>query len=404
MTWLRGVLNDLAEDSPQVDLAERTINIYKRRRQSVISLVAAALVVVTALGVTAVVRLLPTQPGVATTPDMVTDLPARGVGPLSHAYKTFCQPEHGKVPPDCRDGGWRVVTQTGRTYHVPQALTSLSAYRGVGLRDSPLAISQDGRKIAYYSATESTFVVRDLASGEQLTAPTKVPQAWLGSISHLLLSGDGRFLAFTKNPALKDPAMLIDMRERMVRPLPNDWNPIGLSDDGNTITLAQYAPKSRLQTISRLWATSTAGNATAVELPQNYHLSPLASDGKTVMAIENRSTLSEPCRKGDLVRLDARTGKALQRMTVSGLPADANGISLRTWRNATEVTALTMSIRCGPAPKNDPGPSEERRFDPPYETMTAYAVNTKTGKARKIATYTAQSYFDIVLPGPTGAL
>lgn len=122
------------------------------------------------------------------------------------------------------------------------------------------------------------------------------------------------------------------------------------------------------------------------------------------MAIENRSTPSEPCRKGDLVRLDARTGKALQTTTLSGLPADVHQISLRTWRNANEVTALTTPIRCRPASEpDDSGPSEEQA-DPPYVTMTAYAVNIRTGKARKIAAYTAQSFFDIVLPGPTGAL
>ncbi|MCT9934818.1 hypothetical protein N5079_31895 [Planotetraspora sp. A-T 1434] len=409
MTWLRGVLNDLADDSPEVDLAEQTIRIYERRRQTALSLVAAALLVVTALGVTTAVRLLPSKPDAATL-GTVTDLPSRGVGPVSYAYRTFCQPETGKVPPRCKDGGWRVVTRTGRTYRVPEALPSLSGYRignyrprGEGPLDSPLAISQDGRKIAYYGAEESTFVVRDLASGERWTAPAKVPEAWLGSLSHLLLSRDGHFLAFTKNPPLKDPAMLIDMRERILRPLPNGWNPIGLSEDGGTVTLAQYAPKSRLQTMSRLWTTSSAGNATTVDLPQSYFFSPLAPDGKTVMAIENRGTPSEPCRKGDLVRLDARTGEALQRIALSGLFADGHQISLRTWRSANEVTALTMPVQCRPAPKQDSSLPKEQG-DPPYVTMTAYAVNIKTGKVRKISTYTAQSFFDIVLPGPTGAL
>ena len=405
MTWLRQVLNDLADESPQVDLAEQTIRIYGHRRHTHVSLVAAALVVVTILGVTAAVRLLPAEPDAAS-PGTVADLPARGVDPLSYAYKTFCRPKSGEVPPDCRDGGWRVVTQTGRTYHVSQALPSLSAYRRsdtptrrTGLRDSPLAISQDGRKIAYYSAKESTFVVRDLASGERLTAPTQIPEAWLGSLSHLLLSEDGRFLAFTTNPALKNPAMLIDMRKRSIRPLPNGWNPIGLSDDGDTVTLAQYLPKPRLRTISRLRGTSTAGNATIVDLSRSYLFSPLAPDGKSVMAIESR----KPCRWGNLVRLDVRTGKKLRTIKVSGLPADVQRISLRTWLSATEVTALTTPTRCKPTPKPDKSPAPKESGDPPYLTMIAYAVNIKTGKARKIATYTAQDFFQIVLPGPTGA-
>ncbi|MEV4185097.1 hypothetical protein AB0J28_27090 [Streptosporangium canum] len=89
---------------------------------------------------------------------------------------------------------------------------------------------------------------------------------------------------------------------------------------------------------------------------------------------------------------------------MSDLPADVHQISSRTWRSATDVTALTTPIRCRPAPKpGDSGPPEEQG-DPPYVTLTAYAVNITTDKARKIAAYTAQSFFGIVLPGPTGAL
>ncbi|WP_433417140.1 hypothetical protein ACQP1V_41900 [Microtetraspora malaysiensis] len=400
MTWLRGVLNDLADDSPEVDLAEQTINIYKRRRQTVISLVAAALVVVTALGTTAVVRLLPTQPDAATTPGMVADLPARGVGPLSHAYKTFCKPDRGKAPKGCRDGGWRVVTRDGKAYYVTEALPSLSSGRS-GLRDSPLAISRDGRKIAYYSAKEGTFQVRDLASGQKTTAADKVPKGWLGSISRLMLSDDGRFVAFSKVPDFKDPALLIDMRDRVVRQLPNRWVPIGLSQDGATITLAEYSPNSQLRTISNLWLSSSAGNSTSVILPKHYNFSPLAPDGKTVAVIENRSTAEKPCRYGDLALMDTLTGKKRKATAISGLPPDVSQISLRTWLSADEVTALTRSVRCRPA--SEVPDDEPAVVDPPYRTMTAYAVNVRTGKARKLATYKAQDFFSIVLPGAPGA-
>ncbi|MEV4245272.1 hypothetical protein AB0J63_17920 [Streptosporangium canum] len=89
---------------------------------------------------------------------------------------------------------------------------------------------------------------------------------------------------------------------------------------------------------------------------------------------------------------------------MSGLPTDVHQISLRTWRSATEVTALTTPIRCRPAPKpDDVGPPEEQG-DPPYMTLTAYAVNITTDKAREIAAYTAQSFFSIVLWPRRGAL
>ncbi|MFI7135546.1 hypothetical protein ACIBQ1_58550 [Nonomuraea sp. NPDC050153] len=397
MTWLRDVLDDLADDAPQVDLTERTIRARERRRRWTVPIVATAAVVVTALIVTAVVRLLPSQPAPATGPGTVTDLPARGVRPLSHAYMTFCEPEDGKAPPGCVDGGWRVVTRDGATYRVAQALRGPES----GLRPSPLAISRDGGKIAYYDTAAGTFAVRDLASGEVLTAPTRVPKAWLGSIAHLLLSDDGRFLAFTKSPPLKDPAMLFDMRERMVRPLPNGWNPIGLSPDGNTITLAEYAPKTRLQTISRLWQTSTASNARTVDVTGHYLVGGLGLDGKSVVAVESVNVPGTDCLRsgGSLVYLDRDTGKVLRRVPVRGLSMTQNFVHLRSWIGPREIIALATPFVCG-----DKDAPETPRGDPPYAPFTAYAVNVKTGTARKLTTYTAQDFFQLVLPGFPGTL
>ncbi|MEU6713926.1 hypothetical protein ABZ897_20845 [Nonomuraea sp. NPDC046802] len=392
MTWLRDVLVDLAAESPRVDLAERTIATRDHRRRTAISLLAAATVVVTALGGTLAVRLLPQAPTPATSGK--DDLPARGVGPLSHAYKSFCKSVSGKAPSNCQDGGWRVVTRSGRTYHVPEALPSLS------LRNSPLAISRDGRKIAYYSAKEGTFQVRDLASGAKTTAPMKLPpKKWLYSITRLMVSDDGRFVAFSKVPEFKDPALLFDMRDRVVRELPARWVPIGLSPDGATITLAEYSPNSQLRTISNLWPPTSPGNSTAVILPQHYAFSPLAPDGKTVAAVEDHSTAKKPCQMGDLVLLDPLTGKKRKTVPIRGLSADVSTIYLRTWRSADEVTALTTSVRCRPSSEV---PDDETA--PPYQTFTAYAVNVRTGEARKLTTFRAQDIFGIAMPGPPGAI
>ncbi|MEU4516704.1 hypothetical protein AB0G05_45060 [Nonomuraea wenchangensis] len=398
MTWLRDALDDVAGNAPQVDLTERTIGIRKRRRRRTTSIVAAAAVVVVALGVTSAVRLQRAQPRPAVAPGTVTDLPARGVGPLSHAFMTFCRPERGKAPAGCVNGGWRVVTRGGTTYRVAQALSGSPS----GLRPSPLAISRDGRKIAYYDTEADTFAVRDLASGKVTTAPTKVPTAWLGSIAHLLLSDDGRFLAFTKRPPLKDPAMLFDLRERMARPLPNGWNPIGLSSDGNTITLAEYAPKTRLQTITRLWQTSTAGNSTTVNVAGDYLVGALGPDGYSVVAVERVEAGVKGClRSGaDLVHLDRKTGKVLRKVPVRGLSMTANQVYLRGWTGPREVTALATPLVCHERDDNAPGSS----LDPPYVAFTAYAVNVETGAARKLATYTAQGFFQLVLPGFPGTL
>ncbi|MEV1002880.1 hypothetical protein [Nonomuraea sp. NPDC050202] len=394
MTWLRDVLVDLAGDSPQVDLAERTIMIRDRRRRTAISLVAAAMVVVTALGVTVAARLLPPGPDDAAS---VSDLPAKGVGPLSHAVRTYCRPASGRAPEDCRDGEWRLVTRDGRTYRVPDALPGLVPGR-TGLRDSPLAISRDGGKIAYYGAEEETFVVRDLASGRRTTAPAKVPKEWLYSRTRLMLSDDGRYVTFMKNPQFKDPGLIFDLRAGAVRELPNGWVPAGLSPDGGTLTLSQYAPRSMLRTIPRLWTTS--GGGTSVTLPQDYEFSPLAPDGRSIAAVERYFARDFPCpRLGNLVVLDARTGVKLRSVIVQGLDAGVTSLSLRTWLGPEEVTALAESVPCDLEAYHE-GPDEEaEQLDQPYRTLTAYAVNVETGRARKLTTYTAQDFFEIVLPG-----
>ncbi|GII96645.1 hypothetical protein [Sinosporangium siamense] len=391
MTWLRNALDDLAGEAPRVDLAERTIRTHERRRRRMLSVLAPVPIAAVALAVTATVRLLPAQPPPAAESGAVRDLPASGVGPLSHAYMTFCRPEKGKPPAGCVDGGWRVVTHGGATYRVAQALRGST----FGLRETPFAIAGDGRKIAYYDAKAGTFAVRDLASGTVLTAPTKVPKAWLGSIAHLLLSDDGRFLAFSKMPRLKDPAMLFDLREGMVRPLPNGWNPIGLSPGGDTITLAQYAPKTRFQTISHLWQTSTASNEKTIDVTGTYLPGALRPDGETAVAVKSGKTPGSVCPRTspDLVHLDPQTGKVLRRVPFQGLSTKGNVVYLRSWTGPQEITAIVSPIACKEADVNAASVQSS------YAPFTAYAVNVKTGKARKLTTYSAQSPFYLVLPG-----
>ncbi|MEV0379534.1 hypothetical protein [Nonomuraea sp. NPDC050643] len=393
MTWLRDVLDDLADESPRVDLAARTIRIRQRRRRTAASVMATVAVVVTALAAATTVRLLRAGPDPATETGKVTDLPARGVGPLSHAYKTFCRPRAGTAPQDCRDGAWRVVLRDGRTYHVPQALPSRSHYRGEPRLDSPLAISRDGSKIAYYSAEAGTFAVRDLASGQVMTAPVKVPEKVLRSYSTLLLSGDGRFLAFTRTPALKDSSLVFDLRKQLVRPLPGGWTPIGLSMDGNTITLAQFAPKSRLRTMTRLWATSTTADGKIVNLPPRYNASPLAPDGRTIVAAEHLRSRATPCGEiGKVVSIDTETGKTRKTIATRNLPMRDHLVYWSTWLSSDEVVVVTMPYLCRPG-------GQPARADPPYVTMTAYALNITTDSTRKIGTYSVQTVAELVFPG-----
>ncbi|WP_433258049.1 hypothetical protein ACQPYK_22295 [Streptosporangium sp. CA-135522] len=78
------------------------------------------------------------------------------------------------------------------TEHVPQALGMFGEQAHV-----PLAITGDGRMMAYHSRQEQTFKVRELDGGKELTAPITVTEQQLGPHASLIPSDDGRHLAFT---------------------------------------------------------------------------------------------------------------------------------------------------------------------------------------------------------------
>nr|WP_157554490.1 hypothetical protein [Herbidospora sakaeratensis] len=89
-------------------------------------------------------------------------------------------------------------------------------------------------------------------------------------MAKLVISDDGRYVAFSKVPEFKDPAMLFDMAARRTRLLPNWLFPIWISRDANRLTLASYSPEARLMTMSDLWSTSSMTARTDVTL-NGYH-------------------------------------------------------------------------------------------------------------------------------------
>ncbi|WP_431918032.1 hypothetical protein [Nonomuraea jabiensis] len=217
MNRLREALDNVAADAPAVNLADWAIAGSRRSRRTRMAAAGATGVAGLAVLTGVVLGVFPgigpwkfDQPIVAAASGKLADLPSRGVGPLSHAYRTFCN-GGSPVPADCRDGGWRVVTRAGETCHVPQAL----GYKS-GPNFYPLAISRDGRIIAYYSRMARTFKVRDLASGAEQAAPVAIAEAELGGNARLELSDDGRYLAFTGYPSRKADGLIIDMRARSV--------------------------------------------------------------------------------------------------------------------------------------------------------------------------------------------
>ncbi|GAA1628781.1 hypothetical protein GCM10009733_026930 [Nonomuraea maheshkhaliensis] len=145
-----------------------------------------------------------------------------------------------------------------------------------------------------------------------------------------------------------------------------------------------------------------AGQLDVGRLAETVRLQPAGSRRKTVAAIEDLSTEKRPCRHGDLVLLDTLTGKKRKGETIRGLDPGVTQVYLRTWLSEDEVTVLTTSVRCRAA--SEVPDDEPAAIDPPYRTMTAYAVNVRTGQARRLAEFRAQGVFELTLPGPPGAM
>lgn len=381
MTRLHDALTGIADQAPTVDLADRAIQGNRRRRRGGMALAAvvtaAVTVTVTVLGA-AGAGLLPGERGniVAATPEgsprrggTLADLPDRGVGPLSYAYKTFCKARYG-VPEDCRDGEWRVVTRDGKTYHVPQTL-------GLSGKNYPLAITRDGRMMAYYSHQEQTFKVRDLDSGEELTAPVTVAERRLDSYVSLVLSDDGRHLAFTDYPSGKGPGLLIDMRAGTTSPLPQGWAPISIADGGDPVMMVSYPPKARV------WVMSRSGGRSPVTHDETYvRFSELAPDGRSIAALGTEKVKDGLRLDHTLAVLDATTGRAGRKVTVRGLPKSIVMHGLGAWLSRTEVTLATILSK-----------------RPDQARWITYAVNVETGQARELGAYTGQNPLHMVVPG-----
>lgn len=374
MTWLSDALDDIAEQAPDVDLADRVIEARGRRRRTLTAVAAGVMVVVTVAGVMAGVRLLHR----GEEPAPAVDLPKRALGPVIQAYRLPCKELEG-LAEDCRGAGWRIVVGPDkREYPLDDALPG---------RNGPLAITEDGWTITYYSLKAGTIVTRDMRDGTVTAAPAKIPLGKMGSMAKLVISDDGRYVAFSKVPEFKDPAMLFDMVKQRTRLLPNRLSPIWMSEGADRITLASYTTWPRLMTMANLWGTASASDQTEVKLDRHYSFSAAAADGTTIVALESNITENDNCVAGDLVHLDARTGKVLTTIRNPRLPMGDHNVYLRNWRSQREILALAFPNRtCGAK----------------GAAIVAYALDVHTGKTRKLRTYKGDHFWTTAFPGVGG--
>ncbi|MGW4403177.1 hypothetical protein ACWEJ6_04065 [Nonomuraea sp. NPDC004702] len=374
MTRLRDALNGIAEEAPPVNLADLAVAGYRRRRRASATLAAAATIAVLA-GVTATVLVAGPRRVPAAAPQAaaaaVPVLPEGKVGTLSHAYRQSCLPPKGNsAPPGCLDGEWRVVTADGRTYRVPQALARTARNDRV-----PVALSRDGRMFAYYDEDAGAHVVRDMVTGAETVSAAKVAEERLGTGSMLVVSDDGRHLAFDPREGTKDPGLLIDVRTGGTVSVPGVYEPVAIKDG--------VAELVRYRKTDLLFMPVTGGGRPVRFDGVFIMFSELAPDGRTVVAFE-----FPPGKKAQpeyvtrrLTVLDTRTGRTLRKVSVKGLPTGAGIHDATIWQSRSEVT---LAVEAG-------------------KDTRAYAVDVRTGRSRPVAKYPGQGR-GLVMPGAVGGL
>ncbi|QYC41529.1 hypothetical protein Nocox_19600 [Nonomuraea coxensis DSM 45129] len=365
MSRLRAALGELAQEAPDVapatDLAGLALAGHQRHRRN-ITMATAFLATAAIVGaVTAGVSLTGTgQAAPASSP--LPDLPPGKVGELSHAYLTRCEEDESQTPPalDCSKVEWRVVTRTGRTYRVSEALAT-----PVNDPHPPVAISRDGRMFAYYSRQEGAHVVRDLVAGTRVVSRAKVKESQIDRGSMLAVSEDGRHLAFDPREGSKYPGLLIDVRTGRTTTLNGEYEAIGIKN--GLVELIRYRKTD-------LWLMPVTGGGKPVRFPGTYIMfSEPAPDGRTVAAIE-----FDEMRKRKVTLLDAKTGRVVRKVTVKGVPVQHGPDSVRVWASASEVM---VDYQVG------------------AKELRSYAVNVYTGKARQVHKVPVAAAQSVKLPG-----
>ncbi|MEV4107483.1 hypothetical protein [Nonomuraea sp. NPDC049695] len=362
MTRLREALKDIAEEAPLVSLADAAITGHRRRRKARLAVTAVATVAALVAGSAATAVSWPRTAQTATPQrtETVPDLPGGRVEPLSHGYLTPCNNDQKRRIIDCSVQEWRVVTRGGTTYRVPQALVGTDKGQVV-----PIAVSRDGRMLAYYSRQAQAHVVRDLATGTETTSPVTVKEERIQMGNQLVVSDDGRYVAFDPRVGSKQPGLLIDVRTGKTVPIPGVYEPISIKD--GVVELVRYRKTD-------IWLMPVTGGGKPVRFDGAYiFFSEIAPDGRTMVAHYFKDEA-----KPTLTVLDTKTGRALRKVTIRGLPDPRGYFQPSIWLSQSEVVVLGQGYKLD---------------------QSTYAVNVNTGKARHLADYPSKTVRDLILPG-----
>ncbi|MEV4019036.1 hypothetical protein AB0J35_51995 [Nonomuraea angiospora] len=381
MTRFRDELHLIAAQAPEVDLAERAVRGARRRKAATLGSALASLV---AAALTATIMI--TTPGGATFSSEIADaLPASGVEPAAYAYYDFCGLEWDprkntkSFGEECAQ--WRLVTGTGRSFRMPEALSVYTEqvpenYMNTG---GPLTISSDGKRVAYYSEKDQKFAVRDLADGRiWLTPQTVTRETMVKSGVVLVLSPDGRFLG-----PLARKSSVVDMETGQVTEIPEGWRVRRIGNGGSPVVVSDG--KDRLGLFA-------GGKVTPLNQTSGQ-VSELSADGRTLVYLDGEEVKDHTVTHDfdTIVTLDVTTGKVVSRAKFTDVPEGFRFPRIGGWRSPTEVVLSDVLRDTSWGGKKDGMPTLGN---------ATYAIDVNTGRIRKLDEYTYKAWAgDLVLPG-----
>lgn len=398
MTRLHDALDRLAGEVPRVDLADRALQRARRQRgRTIASLCAAALLLG---GGGAVAVNVTGGDGQGVTSTRVSDvLPEGNAGPLRYAYMDWCQrkwqPGRNTSSFDEECAQWRVVAEDGQTYRLPQAL---GVYAEQGSDNNmntaaPLAISLDGRHIAYYNEADRRFAVRDLSSGAIWPVPLTVTRESLVATPRTVrLSADGRYVAVSGAP--ETPGVLFDIAGGGTVPIRAGWWPKNIAPGGETL----ITNEREIQVLS----LTGMSDPVRVRKDLRTRMGDLAADGRTIVTFEGGNddsavldgTSGIPTREegaDTVTTFDAMTGRVLSSERFRSAPKQFMP-QRGSWLNADEVVVREPLGFQSPITKRSEGPHELGEI--------TYAINVRTGQVREVARYSVRGYAaDLAIPG-----
>ncbi|MEU7910599.1 hypothetical protein [Microbispora bryophytorum] len=289
--------------------------------------------------------------------------------PVRFAYRGSCAWDQAtEEPADDGCAEWRLVMTTGEQWRM------VDVYPGIGDDGQPpVAISEDGDRVAYFSEASSDFVVFDrLDTTVRRTGMVSLIDEASQAATHLVISPGGRWMAADFGQAAETISPRVqNLTDYRVSTLPRRMRVLAVGDDGTVTGTATWdtdAAPGRISTTELLRMRPNGRTLSRVPIdPALIEAGVAVSPNGRALAVAAERAHPREDDHGLVATLDTATGRVLTRHEAA-LPGDAHVVAVRGWASAREVIV-----------------EAERPGDDEYEMeYSLHAVDVRTGASKPI--------------------